>query len=90
MRYYLCCSNTVDKADLLETFLTHGEAHLPAGIDNLMDHSERTTQLIHLVLHIHVHIATKTCNLEWKNFAKIRNIPSRKLVHSFVISRLDY
>lgn len=62
--HYLCRSDTVDKTDLLETFLAHGEANLPALIDNIMDHSEGTTQLIHLVLHIHVHVATKTCDLE--------------------------
>lgn len=66
MRHYLGRGNAVDKADLLETFLTHGEADLPALTDNLMNHSEWLANLIDLVLHVHVHIATESCNLSTK------------------------
>lgn len=65
--HYLGRSNTVDKADLLETFLAHGETDLPALVDDLMDHGEGIANLVHLVLHIHVHVATETCNLEYKS-----------------------
>lgn len=61
--HYLSCGNTVDKADLLETFLTHGETDLPTLIDNLMNHIEWLADLVHLILHIHVHVATESCNL---------------------------
>lgn len=60
MIHYLCCGNTVDKADLLETFLAHGEADLPAAIDNLVDHFKRLPLLVHFVLHIQVHVTTET------------------------------
>lgn len=50
--HYLGRSNAVDKTDLLETFLAHGEADLPAFVDNLVDHIESVTNFVHLVLHI--------------------------------------
>lgn len=62
--HYLGGSNTVDKADLLETLLAHGEADLPALIDDLVDHSECIADLVHLVFQVHVHVATETWNLE--------------------------
>lgn len=63
MRRYLGRGNTVDKADLLEAFLAHGEADLPAFINNLMNDSKWLTNLIQLILHIHVHITPEVCNL---------------------------
>lgn len=68
---YLSCGNTVDKADLLETFLTHGEADLPTLIDSLMNHSEWLANLIHLVLHIHVHVATESRNLSTREVLSV-------------------
>lgn len=64
---YLGRGNAVDKADLLETFLAHGEADLPALVDDLVDDVEGTAKLVHLVLHVHVHVATETCKLEYKS-----------------------
>ena len=64
MKHYLGRGNTVDKADLLETLLAHGEADLPALIHSLVDDGEGLTKLIHLVLHIHVHVASEVRNLE--------------------------
>lgn len=65
--HYLGRSNAVDKADLLETFLAHGKADLPALVGDLMDHSEGIADLIHPVLHVHVHVATETCDLDDKS-----------------------
>lgn len=63
---YLGGGNTVDKADLLETFLAHSEADLPALIDNLMGHGEGVSNLVHFVLQVHVHVVTETRDLEQK------------------------
>lgn len=61
--HYLRRRNAVDKADLLEAFLTHGEADLPAIIDDFVQHGERVSNLIHLVLQVHGDIVTETRDL---------------------------
>lgn len=50
--WYLGSGDAVHKADLLESFLTHGEANLPPIIDTLIHHLQRHTCLIQFVLHI--------------------------------------
>lgn len=66
-QHYLCRRNAVDKADLLEAFLTHGEADLPALIDDFVQHCERVADLIHLVLQVHVNVVTESCDLKDHN-----------------------
>lgn len=75
--HYLGRGNTVDKADLLEAFLAHGEADLPAIVDHLVDHHQGLACLIHLVLQVHVHVATETYNLEYKS----RGLLSKLCLH---------
>lgn len=60
-------SDAVDEADLLETLLARGEADLPAVVDDLVDHGEGGAELVHPVLHVHVHVATETCELEGRS-----------------------
>lgn len=61
---YLSCGDAVNKADLMEPFITKGKTHLPALIHNLMDYCQGGTGLINLILQIQVHIATETINLK--------------------------
>jgi len=64
--HYLGCRDTVHKADLLETLLAHGEADLPALVDDLVDHDEGGAELVYPVLHVHFHVVTETCELEYR------------------------
>lgn len=63
MFLYLGCGNAVHKADLLKSFLTHGEANLPPIIHSFIHHLQGHTSLIQFVLHIQIHIAAEACNL---------------------------
>lgn len=63
---YLSCGDAVNKADLLESFITKGKTHLPAFIHTLVDYRQGRTSLIHLVLQIKVHVATETIHLKDK------------------------
>ena len=60
---YLGGGDAVDKADLLEALLAHGEAHLPAVVHHLVHDGERRARLVHLVLQVHVHVAAEASHL---------------------------
>ncbi len=61
---YLSRGDAVNKADLMEPFITKGKTHLPALVHNLMDYCQGRTSLINLILQIQVHIATEILNLK--------------------------
>lgn len=63
---YLSRGDAVNKADLLEPFITKGKTHLPAFIYTLMDYCQGRTNLIHLILQIQVHVTTETIHLKDK------------------------
>lgn len=55
--------DAVDKADLLESLLAHGETNLPALVHRLIYHLERHPGLVQLVLHIQIHVAPEAVDL---------------------------
>lgn len=61
--FHLGGGDAVNKADLLESLLAHGEANLPPIIHSLIHHLKRHTSLIQFVLHIQIHIAAEPIHL---------------------------
>lgn len=64
---YLGGCNAVDKADLLEAFLTQGYRHLPALIGRLMNHRQWLSIIICFVFQIQVDIIFEIFHLSSKN-----------------------
>lgn len=58
--------NTVHKADLLKSFLAHGQTNLPPLIDSLIHHLQCYPRLVQFVLNIQIHIATESIDLRGK------------------------
>ncbi len=61
---YLGGGDAVNKADLLESLLAHGEANLPPIIHSFIYHLQCDTCLVQFVLHIQIHIAAEPINLK--------------------------
>lgn len=55
--------DAVDKADLLESLLAHGETNFPPVVDRLIHHLERHTGLVQFVLYVQVHVAAEPVDL---------------------------
>lgn len=65
---YLGGGDAVNEADLLKSFLTHGQADLPAIIHSFIHHLQGDARLIQFVLYVEIHVAPEPIHLWARQF----------------------